>query len=97
MRQKWIAVVLAAVSLVPLSGCGEEQAKSESRKQTETTTKIEETVKGIEDATQKTEETTLKTESTITVETTTTQAPEPELADIMLNEEVELYLDKCVF
>lgn len=86
MKKKLISILLAGAVMASLSGCGAEQAKSESSKQTETATKTEETTKETEYTAQKAEETTLKTESTTIVETTTAQALEPELADITAEE-----------
>ena len=86
MKKKLISILLAGAVMASLSGCGAEQAKSESSKQTETATRTEETTKETEYTAQKAEETTLKTESTTIVETTTAQALEPELADITAEE-----------
>ncbi|WP_294365976.1 hypothetical protein [uncultured Ruminococcus sp.] len=86
MKKTLFSILLAGAVMTSFFGCGTEQTKSENNEQTETTTKTEEISKEIEDVTQEAEETALKTESTTTVETTTTQASEPELADITIEE-----------
>ena len=63
MKKKLISILLAGAVMASLSGCGTEQAKSESGKQNETTARTEEATKETEDVAQKAEETTLKTES----------------------------------
>ena len=60
MKKKLISILLAGAVMASLSGCGAEQAKSESSKQTETATRTEETTKETEYTAQKAEETTLK-------------------------------------